>query len=308
MNLRSTSIAWSVVYLLLLLSFASPFSFITIFVMLLPGVILYATLSLRAFLFHIAVVWAAAFLLLLNPVIILLAIFFIVPVLVMGYLYKARASALKVVVMGTGTLLLEFLLAFLAITVIYDFNLASSIEETLTTMTTLMQNMADNELIAADLVWTPEITQELSSLAARMTPFTMIMGSFLLAAVTHMIARPILSSLGYAVPSFPPVRDWRLPRALIWYYLATVLIMLFGGAAVMDSFVGTVLLNLSPMLNFLFMIQAASFFFFLAYHKKWNPAIPVLLIIVMLFVPPLKIVGILDIATPLREIITRSRR
>ncbi|MUG47909.1 DUF2232 domain-containing protein [Paenibacillus woosongensis] len=308
MNLRWTSVAWSVVYLLLLLSFATPFSFITIFVLLLPGVILYATLSVRAFALHIAIVWIAAALLLSNPVIILLAVFFMVPALVMGHFYKTRASALKVVVMGTGTLLLEFLLAFLAVTVIYDFSLASSIEETLNTMMSLMQNMADNELIASDLVWSPEMAQQLSSLAARMTPFTMIMCSFLLAAVTHLIARPTLNSLGHSVRSFPPLRDWRLPRALIWYYLATVLIMLFGSAAVMDSFVGTVLLNLSPLLNFLFMIQAASFFFFLAYQKKWNPAIPVLLIIAMLFIPPLKIVGILDIAMPLREMITRSRR
>lgn len=191
--------AWSVVYLLLLLSFATHFSFITIFVLLLPGVILYATLSVRAFAFHIAIVWIAAALLLSNPVIILLAVFFMVPALVMGHLYKTRASALKVVVMGTGTLLLEFLLAFLAVTVIYDFNLASSIEETLNTMMSLMQNMADNELIASDLVWSPEMAQQLSSLAARMTPFTMIMCSFLLAAVTHLIARPTLNSLGHSV-------------------------------------------------------------------------------------------------------------
>lgn len=308
MNLRWTSIAWSVVYLLLLLSFATPFSFITIFVMLLPGVILYTTLSLRAFLIHTAVVWAAASLLLSNPMIILVAVFFMIPVVVMGHLYKKKASALKVVAMGTGTLLVEFLLAFLAITVIFDFNLASSIEDTLNMMTAFMQNMADSELVATELVWSPEVAQQLSSLAARMTPFTMIVCSLLLAAVTHMIARPTLNSLGHAVPSFPPLRDWRLPRSLIWYYLATVLLMLFGSAALMEGFIGTILLNLSPMLNFLFMIQAASFFFFLAYHKKWNPAIPILLIIAMLFIPPLKIAGILDIAAPLREMITRSRR
>lgn len=308
MNLRWTSIAWSVVYLLLLLSFATPFSFIAIFVMLVPGVILYTTLSLRSFLIHIVVVWAAASLLLSNPAILLLAVFFMIPVIVMGHLYKTKASAFKVVAMGTGTLLAEFLLAFLAVTVLFGFNLASSMEETLTTMTTLMQNMADSELIATELVWSPEVAQQLSSLAARMTPFTMIVCSLLLAAVTHLIARPTLNSLGFAVPSFPPLRDWRLPRSLIWYYLITVLLMLFGGPALMDGFIGTILLNLSPMLNFLFMIQAASFFFFLAYHKKWNPAIPVLLIVAMLFIPPLKIAGILDIAAPLREMITRSRR
>lgn len=76
----------------------------------------------------------------------------------------------------------------------------------------------------------------------------------------------------------------------------------------MSGFMGMILINLMPLLQFLFMIQSASLFFFAAYHRKWNPAIPVLLVVAMLFIPPLRIVGILDIAFPLREMLTRPRR
>lgn len=63
-----------------------------------------------------------------------------------------------------------------------------------------------------------------------------------------------------------------------------------------------------PLLQFLFMVQTASFFFFVAYHRRWNPVFPVLLLVALLFIPPLRIVGILDIAFPLRDMITRPRR
>ncbi|WP_019639422.1 DUF2232 domain-containing protein [Paenibacillus fonticola] len=307
MNLRWTPIAWSAVYLLFLLSFVTPFSLITIFVMLVPGVILYTTLSLRAFLLHVGVVWAVAFVLLLDPLILLTAAVFVVPVLVMGHLYKLKASALKVVAAGTGTLLGEGLLGLLVITAFFDFHLATSIENFLNIMAAPLQNMA-NSPFAANVLWSPEMSQQISSLVVRVTPVSLVLSSLMLAAITHTIARPTLSSMGHPVQGFPPLREWRLPRALIWYYLISSLITMFSGPEAMQGSIGTMLLNLLLVLNFLFMIQAASFIFFLAYEKKWNPAIPVLFIIAMLLFSPLKIVGILDIAAPLREMITRSRR
>lgn len=309
MKLSWTSIAWSVVYLLLLLSFATPLSIITIFVLLLPVVILYATQTLRAFLLHIAVVWMAVFVI-LGPTILPLAIYFIIPALVMGHLYKKRASAYKVVIAGAGTILMQCLLLLLISTLLFDFNLTASIEEVVIALMEPLQNMTENPLSGSGAagLWSPELAYELSSLTARMVPFTLTVCSLVLAAITHMIARPSLNSMGHTVPSLPPIRDWKLPRSLVWYYLITVLLTIFGGSTVMEGFVGTILLNLSPLLNFLFMIQAASFFFFMAYHRRWNPAIPILLIIVMFFIPILRIVGILDIATPLREFVTRPRR
>lgn len=306
MKLRWTSVAWSVVYLLLLLSLATPLTVITVFFLIVPGILLYTTLSTRAFILHVAVVWLAASLV-FGPFILLQAIYFIVPAIVMGYLYKKRRPAIWTVAAGAGSILLGLLLVLVISTVFFKFNLTLAIEDMVNSAMAPFQEVADNPL-SSGIVWSPEMSQQFSSLTVRMIPFTMIICSLLIAAVAHAISRPTLASLGHAVPKLAPLRDWRLPRSLIWYYLIGLLLQLFGGEAVQQGFLGTILLNLVPLLQFCFMIQTASFFFFAAYHRKWNPVIPVLLVVAMLFISPLRIIGILDIAFPLREMITRSRR
>lgn len=306
MKLRWTSVAWSFAYLLLLLSLATPLAVITVFFLMVPVVLLYTTLSTRAFILHVAPVWLVASLI-FGPFILLQATFFIIPALVMGYLYKKRGPAFRSVVAGAGTILVEFLLLLLITTVVFKFNLASAIEEMLNTAFAPLQNVTDGS-IAGGFTWSAEMSRQFSSLTVRMIPFSMIVCSLIIGVVTHAISRPTLASMGHAIPKMAPIREWRLPRSLIWYYLICLLVQLFGGEAIQDGFMGTILLNLVPMLQFLFMVQTASLFFFAAYHRKWNPVIPVLLVVAMVFFPPLRVAGILDIAFPLRDMITRSRR
>ncbi|MCM3702600.1 DUF2232 domain-containing protein [Paenibacillus macerans] len=306
MKLRWISVAWSAVYLLLLLSLATPLIVITTFFLMVPGVLLYTTLSTRAFIAHMAVVWLIAALV-FGPLILLQAVIFIIPAIVMGYLYKKRSPAFRIVMSGTGVLLLEFILVLLISTVFFNFNLATAIEDMINAAVAPLQDVADSPM-SGGLVWSPELSQQFSSLTVRMVPFTMIVCSLLMAAVAHAVSRPTLASLGHAVPKLAPIRDWKLPRSLIWYYLIGLLIQLFSGGVIQNGFLGTIVLNLMPLLQFLFMVQTASFFFFVAYHRKWNPVFPVLLVVALLFIPPLRIVGILDIAFPLRDMITRPRR
>lgn len=306
MKLRWTSVAWSVVYLLLLLSLATPLTVVTTFFLIVPVVLLYATLSTKAFVVHIVPVWILCSLI-LGPVSLLQAVYFLIPGVVMGHLYKKRASALRTILSGAGAIMALFLLVLLISTVFFNFNLATAIEDIINTAMEPLQNVADTSMTGG-IVWSPEMSQQVSSLTIRLIPFTMIVCSLVMATIAHAVARPTLGSMGLIVPKLPPLRDWRMPRSLIWYYLVGILLQMFGGEAVSQGFLGTILLNAMPLLQFLFMIQSASLFFFAAYHRKWNPAIPVLLVVALFIVPPLRIVGILDIAFPLREMLTRPRR
>ncbi|GGG08805.1 DUF2232 domain-containing protein [Paenibacillus aceti] len=308
MKLRWTSVAWSVVYLLLLLSLATPLAVVTVFFLLVPTVLLYSILSRRSFLLHIVPAWILAALL-CGPIILLQALYFIVPSIVMGELYKKRAPAFRTVMMGAGTILVEFLLVLLISTVMFNFNLSWAIEDMINTAMDPFRNMADSSL-GSSIVWSQEMIQQFSSLTVRLLPFTLIVCSLAISAVTQAISRPTLGSMGLIVPKMPAFRNWRLPRSLIWYYLIALLLELLGGAAIRQGFLGTIILNLIPLLQFLFMIQAASLFFFIAYQRKWNPVFPVLLVIVMVFIPllPLWLIGIADIAFPLRDMITKSKR
>ena len=48
-------------------------------------------------------------------------------------------------------------------------------------------------------------------------------------------------------------------------------------------------------------VQAIGFFFFLADVKRWNRAVPVLLSVPVLLFPPFYLIGLLDVAFPLRR-------
>lgn len=301
-----TSVAWSVVYLLLLLSLATPLTVITAFFLIVPGVLLYTTLSTRSFLLHIAIVWLIASVM-VGPIILLQAVYFILPSIAMGFVYKRKGPALRAMMAGAGMIVLDFLLILLISTVFFDFNLTRAIEDMVNELTPLLQEMF-NILLAGKVAWSPELSEQFSSLTVRMIPSTMVVCALIMAAIAHAISRPTLSSLGHALPKLAPLRDWRLPRSLIWYFLLATLLQSFGGTAINEGFVGTILLNLIPLLQFLFMVQAASFFFFVAYHRKWNPVFPVLSVMVLLLIPPLWIIGMLDIAFPLRDAMTRTRR
>ncbi len=302
MKLRWTSVTWSIVYLLLLLSLATSLTFVTAFFLIVPGILLYVSLSTKSFIVHVVPVWIIASLI-HGPIIILLGAYFLIPSIVMGHFYKKRASSLRTVLSGAGTIMAEFLLLLLISTVFFNFNISAAIEEIIYTAMEPLQSMTTGASMPENNILTPEYVYNMT---VSMIPYSIIVFSLTLALLAHAIVRPTLASMGQAVPKFPPFRDWRFPRSLIWYYLICVLIELLTGASAQDGFLGTILLNLMPLLQFFFMVQTVSFFFYVAYHKKWNPVFPILLIFAVLFLPLLWIFGIMDIAFRLRERIKRS--
>lgn len=308
MKIRWTSIAWSIAYLLLFLSMGTPLIVVTAFFILLPGVVLYTMLSKQSFLWHIVPVLAIVSVL-LGPTFIILAIFFLIPSIVMGHLYKKRTPAFRTVIFTTITLMVEFLLLLFVSTVVFGFDLSRAIEDTVNMAASPLKDMGSGSL-GSDLGWSAELAEEFSDLTVRMLPFTLVLSSFIMAMVAQGLARPTLSSMGIVTPKMAPLREWRLPRSLVWYYIATLLLSLITGGSdqAANGFLGTILLNLLPMLMFCFLVQTAGFFFFLAHDRKWNPVIPVILTLVLVFFQPLRVIGIMDILFPLREIITRNRR
>lgn len=296
------SAVWSAVYLLLLLSLLTPLSVLAIFFMMIPGVILYASLSLKSFIWHLVPV--AVILVVFHPIYLLLLLIFTLPAIVMGHAYKTRKSALFALMAGSGMMLAEYLLLLLVGSVIFQFDLSSYIEDVVKLTIEPLTNTS-NQMING-FAWTPEMTEDVAKQTQLMIPFALVVTSMVMAFITHAIARPILNVMGVVVSKLPPAREWRMPRALIWYYFLALLIEVISRQS--DGTYWTMIaMNLSPLINLGFMIQAIGFFFFLSHTKKWNPVIPYFLAAVF-FIGPLRIIGIIDLAFPLREAISKSKR
>ncbi|KAA8787347.1 DUF2232 domain-containing protein [Paenibacillus amylolyticus] len=303
MKFSFKSAVWSAVLLLLLLSLLTPLSVLSIFFMMIPGVILYASLSVKSFILHLAPV--AIILAMVHPIYLLFMVILILPAIAMGHAYKKQKSALFALMTGAGTMLAEYLLLLLVGSLIFQFDLSSYIRDVVQLTIEPLTN-SSNQMING-FVWTPEMTEDIAKQTQLMIPFALVVTSMVMAFITHIIARPILSVMGLNVSKLPPAREWRMPRALIWYYFLALIIEVVSRQND-GSYWKMIAMNLSPLINLGFMIQAIGFFFFLSHTKRWNPIIPFLLGAAVFFIGPLRIVGIIDLAFPIREAISKSKR
>ncbi|ULO07585.1 DUF2232 domain-containing protein [Paenibacillus sp. 19GGS1-52] len=305
MKFRWTSVAWSIAYLLLLLSLSTPLLLITTLFMIIPAVVLFTTLNTKQFIIHVLPIMLIVGL--ITPIYLVIAVYFMIPALVMGRFYKKRASAMSTLLAGTVTILGEFLLLLLLGTALFNFDLSSYVNDVLQMVTSPLSQLGTANPLISDLNFTSEDVNKISIMTIQMIPMTLIVSSFMIAVITHSIVRPILNSMEYAVPKMKPAREWRLPRSFIWYYLIGVIIqMLFSGSD--SSYMTMISANLLPLLRIGFMIQAIGFFFFVAHERKWNKIIPILLAIPIILLPPLRIIGIIDLVFPLRAFVTKSKR
>ncbi|WP_448766713.1 DUF2232 domain-containing protein, partial [Acinetobacter sp. AGC35] len=177
------------------------------------------------------------------------------------------------------------LLLLLLGTALFDFDLTTYVNDVMQMVMSPLEQLGATNPLMSDLNFTSEDVWQLSHMTIQMIPMALIVSSFVLAVITHSIVRPILNSMDYAVPKLKPAREWRLPRSFIWYYLIGVVIQLLSSGS--DSgFMLMISANLLPLLRIGFMIQAFGFFFFVAYERKWNKTIPILLSLAVIVLPP----------------------
>lgn len=297
--------AWSIAYLLLLLSLSTPLLIITTLFMIIPAVVLFTTLSTKQFILHILPVLLIVGL--ITPVYVLIAVYFLIPALVMGRWYKKRASAMSTLIAGTVAILGEFLLLLVIGTAVFGFDLSTYVNDVLQMVNSPLAELGAGNPLLTELKFTREDVNAISHMTVQIIPMALIMSSFMISVITHSIVRPILNSMEYAVPKLKPARDWRLPRSFIWYYLlGVVLSLLFGGGN--SGFMPMISDNLLPLLRIAFVIQSIGFLFFLVHERKWSKVVALLLAVPVILLPGLWIIGIVDLAFPLRELVTKSKR
>jgi uncharacterized protein YybS (DUF2232 family) len=231
---------------------------------------------------------------------VLLSLFFIIPSIVIGLMYKKGSSALGVLTSGTLAMLAQLLVLFLLF-YMAGINVTGQLKQF------FMDSMEQASLIMGSQV--PEETVDLMiSLITQMVPLYMIMFSVFYVLVSHGIARYALQRAGQTINGLPPLRKWRMPKSLVWYYLAA-LIASFFMIDDTESTLAVMLVNLIPLLMIVFAVQALSFLSFVGHLKGWSKgvrtAILVGAIVLYLILPPipqvLSLLGVFDTAMPIRE-------
>lgn len=281
------SLLWAIVALILLLPLLHPIQVLTMSFMAVPFVMLYVTQTKQNFVLVTITILAATYFLKGNVII---AVYFIIPAVIIGQLFKSRNPALNIFMVGTITFLAESLLLFIIAKWARDFNVYEYVRETL------------NYKVVG--------VEQLALLASKMVPFIMIISALYMGTITYAISRRLIVAQGYKVQGLKPVRDWMLPKSLVLYYVV-VSVLDFVEKKTTDSLLTTILLNVKPFLQLALILQGLSFFLFYAHIKNWGKISLVIIIIAALFLPPfhpyLSIIGFLDLIFPVRKFLSKPK-
>lgn len=262
---------------------------------MIPMLILYVTLNRRSFIIHVLISLGIIILVMgsLGIPMVLISLFFMGPVIVMGYLYKNNSTAHVVIAASVITFLAEMVFIFL-ITALFGMNLVQEI-------TQFIRDSYDTvpEFIRVDIP--REIIEQAINTMTQMIPLYMISFAVYYTMITHWIGRKLLNHAGYTLNSLPAVKEWMLPKSLVWHYAGALILSLFIEAEAGSMFT-MILYNIVPILTFAFCVQAVSFLFFITDVKGWNRSIPIIGIVASLFLPSLiSLLGLFDIMFELRK-------
>lgn len=291
-------IGWVGIYVLLMFAVISPLNFVAIHLILVPVLVLFMKLDWKWFIPAYLVALAIIFGLLgdLGLILVMISLFFLPPVLVMGYGYKQKKSSPWSILAGILTMM-GILIVFLIIARIIGYD--------------PMQDLKD--VIVSNVEMFPAVFQEQFNsgqidqfvfLLSQMIPFFIVVFSVYYIVLTHWLGRKLVNTRKEVIAALPPVRKWRLPRSLVWYYIICIFLDLFVTPDP-NSFLTMILLNLFPLLTWAFIVQAVSFVSFYVHLRKKSKALPVLLVVIVIFLPPMQyivsLIGLFDLMFPLRK-------
>lgn len=298
MKMSWKSLAWSAAAVLLLLTLVTPLNAITLFLVMTPFVVLYTMLDLRSFVVHLVPIGLVVFLLSgggLGTMLVTLALYFLVPAIAMGHLYKRGRSARSAVTAGFVIVLAQMLLVLALFSALSNIDMKAE----------LTAILADNfkQFETANLFeagWAANAATQFVDYFMTILPMLLLVSSFLVAIITHGLSRLSLRSVPFDAPALPQAKTWKLPRSMVLYF-AIAIIAMYAMSEESSGYWWIAVSNLIPILELAFTIQAIGFVFFLTSVKKWPRAISLLLCLPILFIPHAFIIGLLDTAFPIRK-------
>ncbi|SOC39372.1 YybS family protein [Ureibacillus acetophenoni] len=221
---------------------------------------------------------------------------------VIGISLKLKKSKLFIL-MSTGlTVLITFAIDYLITLKLFEFDF---IEQSMQMMrTSYEQSLKLTQSMTGQSALTEE-TLDLFFVTLETTiPASVTLAAFALAFIIISINLPILRRLGVVVPKFSALKDLRLPRSILWYYLIVLSISLF-----LKPEIGTTLyvicLNLNMILWVLLTIQGLSFILYLL-DKKIKVTNFLKVLVILLAIPLYNfviLVGIVDLGFDIRSLV-----
>ncbi|WP_070120025.1 YybS family protein [Bacillus marinisedimentorum] len=222
--------------------------------------------------------------------------------LVMGYLYKKEQSAFSVLIGGTLAYIAGLVLTYALSTLLFNLNPIEEVKMTLEGSMEMTEGMLSS--LGQDAEEQMEMLKESFELMQYLLPTVIVTLGIILAVLTQSVSSMVLKRLKYSPSVWPPFREWRFPRSLIWYYLLAAVLMMVGLET--GSAVYVAVLNVYMLLQFIITVQGFSFIFFYFHAKNMSKGVPIVIVIFSFLLPAIllylvRILGIIDLGFDLRK-------
>ncbi|MET0785789.1 MAG: YybS family protein [Paenisporosarcina sp.] len=153
-----------------------------------------------------------------------------------------------------------------------------------------------------------KLVEETLSMLEIVLPSIIIITIFVSALIILIVNLPVLKRLGVDVPKFPPFREMRLPKAVLWYYLVVLIVTIFVELE-KGTFAFMVFANATIVLRLLLLLQGISLIHFYIHEQKWPKSAAVVATILAF---PLQsfvlLLGVLDLGFNIRSFMKDMNR
>jgi uncharacterized protein YybS (DUF2232 family) len=262
---------------------------------MIPMLVLYLKLDLKQFIMAYVSSLFVLFVILggsgLGVLLDLFSLFFIPAVITMGQLYKKGISVKAVIVAGVLALITEVLLLLL---MSYSTGM-DPIGNLKSMITNNLALMPENLRIR----FKPEDVEK----AAWILPILILMVTSYYIMLTHAITRWLLKKSITPLSGLPPMREWRLPKSMVWYFFGVFVLGLVIDAKA-DVYFQMIVYNFLPLFMVLFIAQTMGLLYDFFHLRRWKHIIP-FFVVLLSFIPILLYLiifaAILDIMLPLRQ-------
>lgn len=221
---------------------------------------------------------------------------------VIGELFHRKQQDYFILLVGSVVFLINMVLIYVLSILFLKVNMINEAIESLRAST----DSASSFLKAIGQKPKEEMVQNLNNMFdmfQTLVPSSFILGSVIFTFITLAICKPILKRLRLTTNSWPPFRNFILPKSLLWYYLLVTVFMFIPFEK--GTFMYIALVNLFYLLQILMIIQGFSFIIFYSYQKGIKKAILIIMIILSFIMPFLmdiiRILGIIDLGFNLRK-------
>jgi Predicted membrane protein len=188
--------------------------------------------------------------------------------LVFGHAFRSGFGPFKTILWGSVACLISNL-ALLGLTLLvmgvnpFDMQL-EAMDKALGPVSEFYRGLGVSETVIAQMA---DQMKMLTTLFKLLIPAGLVMGAAVQTYLNFVVARAVLRKLGHTVPSFPPFKEWTLPRPMLYFAVLAVGI-LYLGQTMQQDFVYKTGINLQWITAILLFGQGLALFYFLG--DKYN--------------------------------------